>query len=78
MVTFVQSGWPHTVSDNIKPFLVRRDELSSEQRCLMWGGARVIIPRKNRSRVLDELHGGTHGGGKDEGPGSCTCLVARH
>ena len=38
MVTFVQSGWPHTVSDNIKPFLVRRDELSSEQRCLMWGG----------------------------------------
>lgn len=56
-MTFAQSGWPRSISEDLKPFFVRRDELTIEQGCLMWG-ARAVIPQKYRSKVLDELHGG--------------------
>ncbi len=35
----------------------RKDELTTQQGCLMWGW-RVVIPPKLRSRVLAELHTG--------------------
>eukprot|EP00731_Ephydatia_muelleri_P013854 Em0007g1164a len=57
VMTFAQSGWPRSISEDLKPFFVRRDELTIEQGCLMWG-ARAVIPQKYRSKVLDELHGG--------------------
>ena len=60
IVTFAQSGWPRTVSENLQPFFVRRDELTIKQGCLMWG-ARMVIPHKYRQKVLDELHGGHMG-----------------
>jgi len=44
---FVLNGWPGN-SDEIrevfKPFYHRRDELSFEQGCVLWG-ARVVIPK---------------------------------
>ena len=50
MMTFAQSGWPRSISEDLKPFFVRRDELTIEQGCLMWG-ARAVIPQKYRSKV---------------------------
>ena len=42
--TYVDTGvWPEVVSDSIRPFYHRRNELSSEHGCLLWG-CRVVIP----------------------------------
>lgn len=37
------------------PFHARKNELSVERGCLLWG-SRVVIPHHLRQRVLDELH----------------------
>ncbi|KAI4887000.1 hypothetical protein NFI96_027939, partial [Prochilodus magdalenae] len=42
------------------PFILRKDELSVLQGCLMWGN-RVVVPPKLRPGVLDELHTGHPG-----------------
>nr|XP_024658736.1 uncharacterized protein K02A2.6-like [Maylandia zebra] len=39
----------------LSPYLMRRHELTIQQRCLMWG-LRVVVPPKLRSHVLKELH----------------------
>ena len=53
---FVANGWPNYVQDeDVRPFFTRRDELTVEQGCILWG-LRVIIPPKFRSRLLDDLH----------------------
>ena len=54
---FTLKGWPHTYDTELKPFNVRRNELSLHDGCLMWG-LRVIIPLKLRETVLSELHQG--------------------
>ena len=52
----VMRGWPSDCdSEHLKPYFNRRNELSCEQGCVLWG-SRVIIPQKLRDRVLDELH----------------------
>ena len=51
----VLHGWVGNVSESLKPFEVRKDELSTELGCLIWGG-RVIVPEKLRGKVLGELH----------------------
>lgn len=43
------------VPDELKPYWIRRSELTVEQGCVMWG-IRVVIPIKLQSRVLAELH----------------------
>ncbi|XP_064468546.1 uncharacterized protein K02A2.6-like [Ornithodoros turicata] len=49
-------GWAAEIKDpSLKPFFQRRNELSVQQRCLMWG-LRLVIPLKLRNRILDELH----------------------
>ena len=55
MITFVQQGWPTQVHDQLKPYHVRRDELTVEANCLLWG-RKVIVPEKLQSIVLEELH----------------------
>ena len=57
VLTFTQLGWNQEKCDDpdLKPFFIRRDELSVEQGCLMWG-MRVIIPPNLRRPVLNELH----------------------
>ena len=52
------NGWTDKPQDErLKPYYTRRNELSVENGCLMWG-IRVIIPIKLRNKVLDELHEG--------------------
>lgn len=45
------------------PYLQRKDELSVEDGCILWG-TRVVVPPQLRSRVLDELHEGHPGIGR--------------
>lgn len=46
--------------ENLKPFLVRKDKLSTDQGCILWG-SRLIIPPKYRERLMSELHKGHPG-----------------
>jgi hypothetical protein len=59
---FTRCGWPSSKSLSLAftPFYERRLELSIEQDCLLWG-TRVVIPKKLRNQVLDEIHS-THVG----------------
>ena len=38
-------GWPHTVPEELKPYRQRKDEITAEGKCLLWG-SRVVIPTK--------------------------------
>ena len=53
----VQMGWSSESlgSELLVPYARRRDELSTQAGCVLWG-ARVIIPEQLRSRLLNELH----------------------
>lgn len=55
VLTFISSGWPQNVPEDLKPYHLHKDELSVVQGCLLWG-RRVVIPFSLRSRVLQELH----------------------
>ena len=49
------SGWPgSSPSPELKPFWNRRDKISLENRCLLWG-RHVIIPFKFQKHLLEEL-----------------------
>ena len=53
-------GWPHSHDPVLNPFFVRRDEITLQSGCLMWG-IRVIVPPKLRPQVLEELQQGHMG-----------------
>ena len=57
VLQYTRKGWPNTISDLLKPFSHRKNELTIEGECLLWG-TRVIIPSKLRETVLKELHQG--------------------
>ena len=54
---YVLGGWhaQKGMSDKLKLFYQRRNQLSTNQGCLLWG-TRVIIPDSLRSRLLKELY----------------------
>ena len=52
---YVQLGWPDVVQERLKPYSIRRDELTLQGNVLMWG-IRVIVPNKLQDKVLSELH----------------------
>ena len=52
---FTKSGWPYQVKECLKPYWYRRNEITVEGDCLMWG-IRVIVPKKLQESVLKELH----------------------
>lgn len=53
---YAMKGWPEYIKDEVlKPYFTRRDQITCEQGCLLWG-YRVIIPNKLRLQLLDELH----------------------
>ena len=58
--TYVLSGWPSKVSDDIQPFYRIRNDLSTTNGCIVWG-LRTIIPLCFRSKLLKHLHS-THSG----------------
>ena len=41
--------------DELSPYILRRNDLTIQQGCLMWG-VRVIVPPQLRSVILEELH----------------------
>ena len=54
---YVMSGWPEHIADNeIKPYFHRKDELSVQDGCLLWG-SRVVVPIQGRAQLIEELHG---------------------
>ncbi len=55
VLLFSRTGWPTEVADNLKPYHLRRSELTVEGGCLLWG-TRVIIPQRLRESMLQELH----------------------
>ena len=55
VVNFVKTDWPHDVGNECAPYMRRKDELSVEQGCLLWG-CRVVIPAPCRETLLDECH----------------------
>ena len=52
---YVMVGWPNYVSNELKWYFMKRNELSMEQGCLLWG-YRVVIPPKFQHVLLKELH----------------------
>ena len=58
---YVLTGWPQNVQkEELIPYYRRKDELSSDLGCLLWG-QRVVIPKKFQEDILTKLHD-THPG----------------
>ena len=55
VTTYVTTGWPDKVTDELKPYHFRQQEIGIESGCLMWG-IWVIIPKSLQERLLDSLH----------------------
>ena len=53
----VQQGWPESleISEEIRAFSTRKQELSVEDGVVLWGG-RAVIPENLKCKVLEELH----------------------
>ena len=47
------SGWPGRVTDVLKPYLIRKQGLTVEDGCILWG-IRVLIPRCLQEDILTE------------------------
>ena len=61
VLQFVLQGWPSEVEEEaVKPYFIRREELSVHTGCLL-GGAWVIVQPQGREEVLNILHD-THPG----------------
>ena len=48
-------GWKFTTNEALKPFQRRKDELSVQDGCILWG-SRVVISPPGRQKIIDELH----------------------
>nr|XP_039266275.1 uncharacterized protein K02A2.6-like [Styela clava] len=57
VLLYTINGWPakEEITNELLPFHRRKDEITVEERILLWG-IRVIIPEKYIAEVLDELH----------------------
>ena len=47
VLAYTRSGWPEQVGPELRPFFNRKQELSVEGNCLLWGMC-VIVPQKHR------------------------------
>ena len=52
---YVIQGWPDVVDVELVPFKHRKDSLTVDQGCILWG-TRAVIPHKLRTNVLRQLH----------------------
>ncbi len=52
---YVREGWPVDNDPEVKPFKHRKQELSMEGDCLLWGN-RIMVPKKLRAHLVEELH----------------------
>ena len=56
VLSHLQSGkWPDKISDDIKRYYNKRNELTIEDGVILWR-VRVIVPEQLRNKVLKELH----------------------
>lgn len=64
VMRYCELGWStntKTVPDTeLTPYLRRKDELSIQDGCVLWG-SRVVVPPKLRFRLMEELHMGHSG-----------------
>ena len=72
VVEYTKHGWPPSTEKEMKPFQRRKNELTLEDGCLMWG-LRVIIPTRYRAQLLEELHEGHLGMVKMKALARATC-----
>ena len=56
----VLQGWHDVEDEEILPFNRRKQELSVQDGCVLWG-SRVVVPQAGRAKVLEELHDGHPG-----------------
>ena len=56
----VQQGWRYSSDEKVRPFARRKDELSVQDGCLLWG-SRVVVPQAGRGPVMEEIHQGHPG-----------------
>lgn len=64
------NGWPGYVQDEaLRSNFTRRQELSAEQGCILWG-QRVIVPPRYQQKLLEDLH--------HEHPGICRMKALAH
>ena len=52
---YTKHGWPAKVPEAIQPYAARKNELTIEDGCLLWGSC-VIIPKRLQADLLRELH----------------------
>ena len=57
VLEYTKHGWPPSSEKELEPFNRRKEELTLQDGCLMWG-SRVIIPPRYRAQLLEELHEG--------------------
>ena len=55
VLKYTREGWPPSPQTELKPYLSRREEITIEDHCLLWG-IRVIVPTSLRKQVLAQLH----------------------
>ena len=53
-------GWRATNDQAMKPFQLRKEEMSVQDDCILWE-SRVVIPLPGHQRIIDELHAGHPG-----------------
>ena len=56
----VQQGWRYSSDEKVRPFARRKDELSVQDGCLLWG-SRVVVPQAGRGPVMEQIHQGHPG-----------------
>lgn len=54
---YIVKGRPGEVAEELRVYYAKRDKLSVEQGCVLWG-TRVIVPFKLKRVVLKEIHTG--------------------
>ncbi|MGH0129847.1 UNVERIFIED_CONTAM: hypothetical protein FKN15_041274 [Acipenser sinensis] len=53
---YVLRGWPNCITEiEFTPFLSRKQELSVQVGCVLWG-ARVVVLKQGRQSVMEQLH----------------------
>lgn len=56
VLQFLLQGWPLSVDDaDLLTYLWRRDELSVQDGCILWG-ARVVVPKPGQESIIRLLH----------------------
>ncbi|XP_064462940.1 uncharacterized protein K02A2.6-like [Ornithodoros turicata] len=61
VLRYTLTGWPHLEPrQDLRPYWIRRSELSTSQNCILWG-MRIVIPTSLQQAVLHEVHEGHPG-----------------